>query len=232
MRKILVVIPARGGSKGIPHKNIKELAGNPLICYSIDIARRLTTDENICVTTDDNSIISIVENYGLKVPFKRPSELATDHAGTSDVLVHALQFYENMGLHYDCIVLLQPTSPFRTYDDVAGAISLYTDSIDMVASVKPASCNPYYDGYEDDAEELLTISKGDGTIERRQDAPRVWQLNGAVYVINPESLKNKGLSGFTRIRKYVMDELHSLDLDTMFDWKVAELILKENLIKI
>jgi N-acylneuraminate cytidylyltransferase len=127
---------------------------------------------------------------------------------------------------------LQPTSPFRTYDDVAGAISLYTDSIDMVASVKPASCNPYYDGYEDDAEELLTISKGDGTIERRQDAPRVWQLNGAVYVINPESLKNKGLSGFTRIRKYVMDELHSLDLDTMFDWKVAELILKENLIKI
>ena len=90
----LIIIPARGGSKGIPHKNIKLLNGKPLICYSIDIARQYTTDENICVTTDDNEIISVVEQYGLKVPFVRPAELATDTASSNDVLVHALNFYE------------------------------------------------------------------------------------------------------------------------------------------
>ena len=89
---ILVIIPARGGSKGIPHKNVKELNGKPLICYSIDAARQLTTDENICVSTDDDVIIKVVEDYGLKVHFKRPAELATDCAGTNGVLLHAWSF--------------------------------------------------------------------------------------------------------------------------------------------
>lgn len=230
--KPLVIIPARGGSKGIPHKNIKPLGGKPLICYAIDTARKFTSDENICVSTDDDAIIKVVEDYGLKVPFKRPDYLATDNAGTNGVLLHALDFYEQKGNHYDVVVLLQATSPFRRAEDVIEAVNLYDNSIDMVTSVMPAKCNPYYDGYEDNAEGLLTISKGDGTIERRQDAPKVWQQNGAVYVINPKQLKIKGLAGMTKIRKYVMDELHSVDLDNMLDWKIAEIMLEEKLVEI
>lgn len=229
--KPLVVIPARGGSKGIPHKNIKELGGKPLIYYTIDVARKFTGDENICVSTDDDAIIKVVEAYGLKVPFKRPASLATDHAGTNGVLLHALDFYEQQGLRYDMVVLLQATSPFRRAEDVIEAAKLYDSSIDMVTSVMPAKCNPYYDGYEEDATGLLTISKGDGRIERRQDAPSVWQLNGAVYIINPVTLKTKGLAGMTKIRKYVMDETHSVDIDDMLDWKMAEIMLNEGLVK-
>ena len=106
----LVIIPARGGSKGIPHKNIKELEGKPLICYTIDAARKFTTDDNICVSTDDDAIIKVVEAYGLRIPFKRPGYLATDNAGTNGVLLHALDFYERKGNQYDMVVLLQVTS--------------------------------------------------------------------------------------------------------------------------
>lgn len=228
----LVVIPARGGSKGIPYKNIKKLGGKPLICYAIDTARKFTTDDNICVSTDDDDIIKVVENYGLKVPFKRPDYLATDNAGTNGVLLHALNFYEEKACRFDMIVLLQATSPFRRAEDVIGASKLYDDTIDMVTSVMPAKCNPYYDGFEDNAEGLLTISKGDGTIERRQDAPCVWQQNGAVYIINPSQLKAKGLAGMTKIRKYVMDEIHSVDLDNMLDWKIAEIMLEDKIVEV
>ncbi len=228
----LVVIPARGGSKGIPHKNIKKLGGKPLICYAIDTARKFTTVDNICVSTDDDDIIKVVENYGLKVPFKRPDYLATDNAGTNGVLLHALNFYEEKGCRFDMIVLLQATSPFRRAEDVIEASKLYDDTIDMVTSVMPAKCNPYYDGFEDNAEGLLAISKGDGTIERRQDAPCVWQQNGAVYIINPSQLKAKGLAGMTKIRKYVMDEIHSVDLDNMLDWKIAEIMLEDKIVEV
>lgn len=228
----LVIIPARGGSKGIPHKNIKLLGGKPLICYTIDVARKFTSDENICVSTDDDAIIKVVEDYGLKVLFKRPDYLATDNAGTNGVLLHALNFYDQLGKHYDIVVLLQTTSPFRRAEDIIEAVKLYDDSIDMVTSVMPAKCNPYYDGYEDNADGLLSISKGDGIIERRQDAPCVWQQNGALYIINPIQLKAKGLAGMRKIRKYVMDELHSVDLDNMLDWKIAEIILEEKFVAI
>lgn len=228
--KYLVVIPARGGSKGIPHKNIKPLGGKPLIYYSIDVARQFTSDENICVTTDDAEIISVVEQHGLKVPFVRPAELATDTCGSSEVIQHAYQFYADKGVQYDAIVLLQPTSPFRKVEFVKEAVALYDESIDMVTSVRQAACNPYYDGFEENANGLLQISKGDGTIARRQEAPKVWQQNGSIYIINPKSLVEKGMGGFTRIKKYAMHELYSIDIDTLFDWKVAELVLSEKML--
>lgn len=228
--KKLVVIPARGGSKGIPHKNIKPLAGKPLIYYTIDVARQIVSDDDICVTTDDAEIIDCVENYGLKVPFVRPSELATDTASTYDVLLHALNFYEQQGKHYDAMLLLQNTSPFRTSDQVKEAIKLYSEDIDMVVSVKECSANPYYCVFEENSEGFLNISKGKGNITRRQDAPKVYEYNGAIYVINPESLKKMPLGKFTRKVKYVMDDLHSVDLDTMTDWKYAEFIIKEGMI--
>lgn len=225
--KILVIIPARGGSKGIPHKNIKPLAGKPLIYYTIDVARQIVADEDICVSTDDSEIIQCVEKYGLKVPFIRPAELATDTAGTYEVLLHALNFYELQGKWYDVVLLLQNTSPFRTAKQVKEALTLYQSDIDMVVSVKECSANPYYCVFEENQEGYLNICKGDGNITRRQDAPKVYEYNGAIYVINSHSLKQKPLNKFTRRIKYVMDEQSSLDLDTMNDWRMAELIASQ-----
>lgn len=228
--RILVIIPARGGSKGIPHKNIKPLGGKPLIRYAIDCAKQLAPDEDICVTTDDPEIIKCTEDYGLKVPFVRPDYLATDTMGTYEVLLHALGHYENSGREYDAIVLLQPTSPFRQKEDVEGSMNLYNKDVDMVVSVKEAATNPYYNSFEEDENGYLVISKGDGHYCRRQDAPKAWEYNGAVYVINPQSLKKMKMSEFRKIKKYEMDSLHSLDLDTLLDWKIAELLIKENVL--
>ncbi len=226
----LVIIPARGGSKGIPHKNIKPLNGKPLIYYTIDVARAIVTDDNICVSTDDDEIIKCVEKYNLKVPFVRPAELATDTAGTYEVLLHALDFYEKQGKQFDNIILLQNTSPFRSAEDVKKSLNLYSDDIDMVVSVKETSSNPYYNCFEEDDKGFLKISKGDGLFTRRQDVPKAYEYNGAIYVINPKSLKEKPLGRFTKRMKYVMDDIHSVDLDNMIDWKFAEFVIKENLI--
>ena len=117
--KTLFVIPARGGSKGIPHKNIRPLAGKPLIGYAIDTARHFADDCDICLSTDDPEIAAVATGqFGLAVPFLRPAELATDKSGTYEVLLHALDYYRNRGIDYECLVLLQPTSPFRAIDDV------------------------------------------------------------------------------------------------------------------
>lgn len=228
--KTLCVIPARGGSKGIPKKNIKPLGGKPLIYYAIDGARSIAKDTDICVSTDDPEIIRIVEEYGLDVPFVRPDYLASDTMGTYEVLLHALNFYENLGKKYDAIVLLQPTSPFRRPEDIKGAIDSFNTDIDMVVSVKEATSNPYYNSFEEDKDGYLKISKGDGRYCRRQDVPKAWEYNGAVYVINTDSLKAENMSDFKRVVKYEMDTLHSVDLDTMFDWKVAELLISEKMV--
>lgn len=226
--KCLVVIPARGGSKGIPRKNIKPFAGKPLIYYTIDTARAIVPDEDICVSTDDNEIIQVVEDYGLKVPFKRPDELATDTAGTYEVLLHSLDFYEKQGKHYDILVLLQNTSPFRTAKHVKDAMKLYTTDVDMVVSVKECAANPYYCVFEENNEGYLHVCKGDGKIYRRQDAPKVYEYNGAIYIINTDSLKKQHMHQFSKRIKYVMDEKSSFDLDTMNDWMIAEKIAEEN----
>ena len=230
MMKVLVIIPARGGSKGIPRKNIKPLGGKPLICHTIDCARQVVADDDICVSTDDAEIIRCVEDYGLKVPFVRPAELATDTSGTYEVLSHALEYYEHQGMRYDVIVLLQNTSPFRYGEHVKEALKLYRSDIDMVVSVKETASNPYYNCFEEDEHGFLHISKGDGLFTRRQDVPKAYEYNGAIYVINPDSLKKMPLGKFPKRVKYVMDDLHSLDLDTMIDWKFAEFLIDEKLI--
>lgn len=224
--KPLFVIPARGGSKGIPGKNIKPLCGKPLIAYSVEVARQLAHDCDICVTTDDEAIADVVRNMGLDVPFMRPAYLATDGCGTYEVLLHAVKYYEDLGRDYDTLVLLQPTSPMRTADDVRAAISAYSSDIDMVVTVTEACSNPYYNCYETDEEGFLHISKGDGNYVRRQDAPKAWEYNGAVYVINIASLKQMPLSKFRRRKMVEMSRERSIDLDTPLDWLVAEAVMK------
>lgn len=223
--KILFVIPARGGSKGIPKKNIKLLDGKPLIVYALEVARKFTSDENICISTDDEEIISVVESFGYDVPFRRPPILASDTAGTYEVLIHAIEFYETKGLSFDTLVLLQPTSPFRNYRHIQEALELYSTSLDMVVSVKESHANPYLTIVEENEEGLLQKSKP-SNFTRRQDAPKVYEYNGAVYVINVQSLKNSPINQFTKVKKYVMDELHSIDLDTPMDWAYCEFLIQ------
>lgn len=226
--KPLFIIPARGGSRGIPGKNIKLLDGKPLIGYSIEVAMQLTDRKNICVTTDDEKIANVArEMYGLDVPFLRPAELASDTAGSREVMLHALDFFNQRGNDYDTIVLLQPTSPFRSVDDVKGCMDLYTSGLDLVVSVKEAASNPYYNCFETDEEGFLHISKGDGLFTRRQDAPKAWEYNGAVYVINAKSLKDMPMGKFPHRKMYPMPADRSIDLDTMFDWLVAEAMIKQ-----
>lgn len=227
---ILVIIPARGGSKGIPGKNIKLLGGKPLIYYAIDVARAIVDDTHICVSTDDDQIIRVVEQYGLSVPFIRPTELATDTAGSYGVLLHALSFYESKGEHFDAVVLLQVTSPFRTVNHVREALNLYNKDLDMVVSVKETDSNPYYLCFEEDTEGMLHISKGDGHYTRRQDCPPVYEYNGAIYIINPERMKAMPLNKFKKRVKYVMDREHSVDLDTTMDWMIAEYMITNKLV--
>lgn len=224
---VLIIIPARGGSKGIPRKNIKPLNGKPLIYNAIDAARAITTDENICVSTDDLEIKSVVENYGLEVPFLRPQELSTDTAGTYEVLLHALDYYEKQGKHYDIVLLLQTTSPFRTAEQVKEALALYDRSqADMVVSVKECPANPYYNVFEENSDGFLHVCKGNGNIFRRQDAPKVYEYNGAIYIMDAEKLKTTHMHKMQKRVKYIMDSQSSFDLDTMQDWEMAEMILK------
>lgn len=226
--KTLFLITARGGSKGIPGKNIRPFAGKPLICHSIDHARQAgAEDEDICLSTDSEEIRKVAEGYGLKVPFLRPDELATDKAGSYGVILHALRWYEARGTRYDRVVLLQPTSPLRRPADILGAIDAWTPECDMVVSVREARTNPYYNAYEKNEDGYLRISKGPGTYTRRQEAPEVWEYNGAVYVMTAASLLEKNMSAFRNVIPFPMDATRSVDLDTPLDWVIAETLYQD-----
>lgn len=224
--KPLVVIPARGGSKGVSRKNIKLLAGKPLIQYTVEAARALFEDRTIIVSTDDPEIKTCVEQMGLLVPFLRPASLATDTASTNDVILHAVEFAEAKGYQADTLIFLQPTSPFRTSQHIREAVDLFDESCEMLVSVKETKANPYYVLFEENEEGFLQKSKS-GNFTRRQDCPPVWELNGAIYIVNVEVMKAKALGKITQIKKYVMDDRSSHDIDTIFDWKIAEVLARE-----
>jgi len=224
-RRMLVVIPARGGSKGIPGKNTKLLTGRPLIAYAIDCARSVAEDVDICLSTDAPAIKQVEEAEDLYVPFLRPAHLAADSSGTYEVLLHALEHYAAAGREYDDLLLLQPTSPLRRPEHVRKAVSAYLDNRpEMLVSVKESSANPYYTLFEENANGYLRKSKK-GDFIRRQDCPPVYEYNGAIYVINVEALKKKPLHKMERIVKFIMDTRSSVDLDTMEDWAYVEFLL-------
>lgn len=224
--KPLVIIPARGGSKRMPGKNIKLLKGKPLIHYTIDAARDVFDDSVICVSTDDESIKKVAEQTGLKVPFLRPSSLATDTSDSRSVLVHAYNFYKkNRSYVADTIVLLQPTSPLRNGNHIDECLKLYNDDIDQVLSVKETDSNPYFLLFEEDEDGYLKkVLLGD--FIRKQDCPIVYEINGAIYVINVNSLLDNETLIFKKTKKYVMDKKSSIDIDDEFDFNFAEFFLR------
>lgn len=226
LSQTLFIIPARGGSKGIPGKNIKPLGGKPLIHYSLEFARHFIADEHICLSTDSIDIVKCANQIGYSAKFIRPALLATDKASTYDVLIHAINEYDPARVKYQKIILLQPTSPFREYYHLEKALELYTDDIDMVTSVFIPQANPYYSLFEENIYGFLEISKGQGLYTSRQQVPKVYQLNGSIYIINTKSLYAcSSINHFKRIKKFEMEEEYSIDLDTPYDWKLAEFTL-------
>lgn len=228
--KILYLIPARGGSKGLLRKNIKLLNGKPLIHYSIDFARKFTTDKNICLSTDDDEIIKCAREADFEVDFVRPKHLASDTANTNDVIIHAIEYYESKGILYDLVVLLQPTSPFRKKEHLLEMIDSWNNNLELLVSVKESHESPYFNLFEEnDKNELVKIK--DSKITRRQDAPKVYSYNGSIYIFNIKSLKRKKINKLKKIKKYLMDNpIYSLDIDTHFDWLIAETIINNKLL--
>lgn len=225
---MLALIPARKNSKGIPDKNIRLLGGTPLLAHSIRHAREAGFDPSeIVLSTDSEEYAAIGRHYGASVPFIRPDSLATDSAGSREVMLHAIDTLADMGQRHDVICLLQPTSPLRTAEDISTALNLFKiHKPDMVVSVTISGANPYYNLFEPDNNGFIHISKGNGNITRRQDAPPVFEFNGAVYIISVEALRKAPISQFKRIIPMVMPAERSLDLDTEDDWQQVAAIFR------
>lgn len=225
--KPLFIIPARGGSKGIPKKNIAPLNGRPLIDYTIQTALALAPQSRIILSTDSDEITETARRCGLEVAYRRPDALATDTAGSREVILDAMDWADAQGVDYDAVVLLQPTSPLRSVGDVENALALYTPDIDMVVSVTEARSNPYYNCFETDADGYLHVSKGDGMYTRRQDVPPAYEYNGAVYVINPQSIRAMAMGAFPRRVPSLMPAERSVDIDAPVDLLIAAHLLQQ-----
>lgn len=228
--KVLVVIPARGGSKGLPKKNIKVLNGKPLINYSIEIAQQVFDNEDICVSTDSEEIAEIAKKTGIEIPFLRPDSLSLDTSTSQEVLIHCIEFFQEKGINYDAILLLQPTSPFRKKEFLEEIIAQYSPELDMVVSVKETESNPYYILVEENENGFLEKSK-EAHFTRRQDCPKVYEYNGSMYMINVKSLLEKPMSEFKKVTKYVMDSMHSIDIDNQLDFDYATFLIEKGYLK-
>jgi len=223
--KILYLIPARAGSKGLPGKNTKVLGGKPLIVHSIEFALRNIKDgDELCISTDDQNVIDIANNKGVHIPFVRPKELSTDNANSYDVIMHALNHYKQNNKIFDLVLLLQPTSPFRKQEDFDKLLLEYNNNVEMVVSVKYSKENPYFTLFEENEKGFLDKSKK-GNFDKRQDCPPVFAFNGSMYLLQVSALNEKKINEFSKIKKVVMPEERSIDIDTMGDWILAEFYL-------
>ena len=225
--RILFLIPARKGSKGLPKKNIMPFGETTLIERAVNQAKSCAkANDVICLSTNDEVAIEIVEKMGVDVPFKRPEELATDKSSMEEVIRHALQFYAHLGENFDCVVLLQPTSPLRDINDINAVISCFDGNQEMIVTVKKSKENPYFNLFEETILGKLIKSKN-GDYKTRQQLPKCYVLNGAVYLISTNTLKQKSMSDIKFLDKVEMPAERSIDIDTKSDWDFALYYLKK-----
>ena len=236
MRKILskgieslAIIPARGGSKGIPGKNTRPLNGKPLIAWTIDAAHSSKRVNRVIVSTDSPEIMKIAMDFGADVPFQRPMELAKDDTPGVEPILHAVRWLiENEGYHPDLLCCLQPTSPFRTGDDIDQAISLIIQkNADSVISIAPLNHNPNWMQVMDRNGRLTDFISGGTAINNRQEMDTVYELNGAIYLIRTDVLLENHTFFLENTYGYVMPQERSLDIDTPWDFRIAEMIAKD-----
>lgn len=220
--RILVVITARGGSKRLPGKNIRVLGEKPLIIWSIDVAKDIPEICDILVSTDDTAIVSVCTEAGALVPWLRPAELATDNANSVDVVLHALDWYETEKGAVDGILLLQPTSPFRTQKTVLRGIELFSKNGQQpVLGVSPAHAHPMWTLKLED-EYLVPFMQEHGMGTRSQDLPPAFVVNGSFYLISPAELRAcRSFVGTKTTPLLIGAPQEALDIDTDWDWAVA-----------
>lgn len=227
--KILAIIPARGGSKGVPGKNKKLLNGKPLIQYSIDAALQSKHITEVIVTTDDEEIIAISKSLGANVPFLRPAHLAEDATPTLPVMQHAISFLEAEGKHFDAICLLQPTSPFRPKGFLDKAVETFqekqTDSLVSVLEV-PHQYNPHWT-FEATNDGILKIATGEeNIIPRRQELPKAYHRDGSIYITKTNIIQQES-SLYGKSTAYIVsDENFYVNIDTLKDWEIASELAK------
>lgn len=228
--RILGLIPARGGSKGVPRKNIRLLGNRPLLQYTIEAARFSHGLTDIILSTDDTEIAKCGLELGVEVPFMRPQYLATDEASSIDVVVDVIQQLKKQGREYEAVCLLQPTSPFRVSGFIDQAIAKFqegnTDSLLSVLEV-PHEYNPHW-VYEQDEKGMLRISTGEREIvKRRQDLPKAFHRDGSIYLTKTQViLEQKSFYGAS-IGFIQSDPQYSCNIDTLKDWVLAEQKIKD-----
>jgi CMP-N,N'-diacetyllegionaminic acid synthase len=222
LKKTIATICARGGSKGLPRKNVLPFAGKPLIAHSIEQALACPLIDAVYVSTDDDEIADVARRHGAQVPYRRPAELASDNAAKIPAIEHLVRHLEQQSIAIGTVVDLQPTSPLRSQDDLAAAIRLAGQD-DLVVTVTQPSHNPYYSLAEVQADGTLRVSKPFDLV-RRQDMPQVWGLNGSIYVWRRAALARAAESGFwsVPIRPSAMPRHRSVDIDDAFDFEWAE----------
>lgn len=228
-KRILAFIPARGGSKGIPHKNITPLAGKPLIQYTIDAAKQSRYIDYVLVSTDDEEIAAVARQCGAEVPFLRPPELAADTAKTIDAVLHAIGTLREAGETFDSLVLLQPTSPLRTAEDIDKAVeTFYQNNRRPVVSVSEVIDHPILIRTIEqtpEGERLKPLLEGSSTV-RRQDMPPFYRVNGSIY-INPVEEIRRTTSFNDNPVPYVTAKDSSIDIDDPADLVLAEFRMKQ-----
>ena len=229
--KILGIIPARKGSKGILNKNIKTLGSDPLIAHTIKSCKNAKLLENFIVSTDSVEIANISKKYGASVPFLRPSELATDQSKSIDLVIHAINFFEKRNIYYDAICLLQATSPFREKDLIDDAIIKFKkNNFQSLISVLPVphQYNPYWT-FKKENDILKSVIDVGEIISRRQELPQTFHRDGSIYITRVETVKTGTFYGETTGYIENNSDFH-VNIDTKTDWLNAELIIK-NIIK-
>jgi CMP-N-acetylneuraminic acid synthetase len=221
----LGLIPARGGSKGIPGKNLVDLGGKPLIAWTVDAALASGVLDAVIITTDDPNIADAAVSAGAECPFMRPAELAADETPTLAVVQHSLEWLARDGREVlERVVLLQPTSPFRTATDIRACVELHsTAGVDGVISLVEAEVHPQW-AFEITAEGGLRRMVDDVMPTRRQDLSSIYRPNGAVYVARPQALRAGASFYDGDIRGWVMPPQRSIDIDTSWDLTIARLI--------
>lgn len=225
---MLAVIPARGGSKGVPGKNIRDLNGKPLIAYTIEAAVVSDIFDTIIVSTDSQEIANVAVSYGVEVPFIRPDELAGDTVSSDDVIRHALAYYDELGVKHTEVCKLQPTSPLRNARHLKEAYKLFRDrQADFVVSVCECEHSPLWSGIIGADLRLDNFISEDVKRACRQDLPTYYRLNGAIYMGKVQAfLNNKSFLGENSIA-YIMEQADSIDIDSMIDMKLAKLWIQE-----
>ena len=224
-KEILIVVPARGGSKGLPRKNARMLGDIPLLAWTAEAVKQSGLSEATCIlSTDDEAIANIGRTVGLEVPFMRPSELAQDEATADGVALHALNWMaEATGVRPKFVILLQPTSPFRPPEAILKAVTMLEDpSIDGVIGVKPIHRSLATLFLSDENMNMLPLDKDGKLQNRRQDVDPIYTPNGSLYLIRAEKLIEPKSFFPEKMQGIVMDQISSIDIDNPIDWKIAE----------